>query len=85
MPTYEYECLKCGYRFEKFQNMTAEPLKVCPECNGEVKRLIGSGAGLLFKGSGFYATDYKSKRNSSCSDSGSQSCPSCCQGGTCSL
>jgi len=59
MPTYEYECEKCGNKFEKFQNMTDNPLKKCPKCNGPVKRLIGRGAGIIFKGSGFYATDYK--------------------------
>jgi len=61
MPTYEYECPKCGHRFEKFQGMTDPPVKICPKCRGrKVKRLIGSGAGLLFKGSGFYKTDYRS-------------------------
>jgi putative FmdB family regulatory protein len=60
VPTYEYECKKCGHRFEAFQSMTAEPLSTCPECSGPVKRLIGAGAGLLFKGSGFYLTDYRS-------------------------
>ncbi len=59
MPTYEYKCLKCDYRFEKFQSMKDEPIKYCPVCNGEVKRLIGSGAGAIFKGTGFYQTDYK--------------------------
>jgi len=61
MPTYEYECQECGFRFERFQNMTDEPIKRCPKCNGHVKRLIGPGAGIIFKGSGFYATDYRSK------------------------
>ncbi len=61
MPTYEYECAKCGERFEKFQSITAVPLKQCPECRGRVKRLLGTGAGLLFKGSGFYITDYRSE------------------------
>ena len=60
MPTYEYECQKCGHRFEEFQSMKDEPLKKCPVCKGKVKRLIGAGAGLLFKGSGFYTTDYRS-------------------------
>ena len=60
MPTYEYECLKCGYKFEEFQNMTDEPLKVCPRCGGKLRRLIGAGAGIIFKGKGFYQTDYKS-------------------------
>src|SRR5690242_12886172 len=59
MPTYEYECQKCGHRFEEFQSMTAKPLQRCPKCRGKVKRLIGAGAGLLFKGSGFYITDYR--------------------------
>ena len=61
MPTYEYECRKCGFRFERFQNMTDEPIKECPKCNGQVKRLIGAGAGVIFKGSGFYVTDYRSE------------------------
>ena len=60
MPTYEYECQKCGHRFEDFQSMTAKPLSKCPECKGKLKRLIGAGAGFLFKGSGFYITDYRS-------------------------
>ena len=60
MPTYEYECQKCGHSFEKFQSMTDERLKTCPECKGAVKRLIGTGAGIIFKGSGFYETDYRS-------------------------
>ena len=60
MPTYEYECEKCGHRFEAFQSMTEDPLKECPQCRGKVRRLIGTGAGLIFKGSGFYATDYRS-------------------------
>jgi putative FmdB family regulatory protein len=60
MPTYEYECQKCGHRFEEFQSMKDAPLTKCPECKGKVKRLIGAGAGFLFKGSGFYITDYRS-------------------------
>ena len=59
MPTYEYKCTECGYMFELFQTMSAEPVKVCPKCNGKVKRLIGPGAGPIFKGTGFYQTDYK--------------------------
>ncbi|MFT5122069.1 MAG: putative FmdB family regulatory protein [Verrucomicrobiales bacterium] len=61
MPTYEYECTKCDHTFEAFQQMSAEPIKKCPECKCKVKRLIGTGAGLLFKGGGFYETDYRSE------------------------
>ena len=62
MPTYEYECPKCGHQFEKFQMMSDPPVKVCPECKGRsVKRLLGTGAGFIFKGSGFYITDNRSQ------------------------
>ena len=61
MPTYEYECEKCGNVFEKFQNMSDPLLKKCPSCRGKVKRLIGAGMGIIFKGTGFYETDYKRK------------------------
>jgi putative FmdB family regulatory protein len=60
MPTYEYECKKCGHLFEEFQRMSDEPLCECPRCSGSVSRLPGRGAGIIFKGSGFYATDYRS-------------------------
>jgi len=60
MPTYEYECTQCTHEFEQFQSITADPLKECPKCEGEVKRLISLGGGVLFKGSGFYQTDYRS-------------------------
>jgi putative FmdB family regulatory protein len=59
MPTYEYKCLKCDYRFESFQKITDEPVRECPNCKGEVKRLISGGTGPIFKGTGFYQTDYK--------------------------
>jgi putative FmdB family regulatory protein len=60
MPTYEYVCQKCGHEFEQFQSMKAAPLKKCPKCHKQaLKRLVGSGAGLIFKGSGFYITDYR--------------------------
>jgi putative FmdB family regulatory protein len=65
MPTYEYKCLSCGHDFEMFQKMMDEPLKKCPKCNGEVKRLLGAGAGPIFKGSGFYHTDYKNSKTES--------------------
>lgn len=59
MPTYEYKCNECGHIFEKLQSITDESLKECPLCKGKTRRLIGGGAGLIFKGSGFYITDYK--------------------------
>lgn len=61
MPTYEYECLENGHRFEEFQSMTDDPLTTCPTCGSGVKRLFGTGAGFIFKGSGFYQTDYRSE------------------------
>ena len=61
MPTYDYQCDACGHVFEEFQSITARPLRVCPACKKRrLRRLIGTGAALLFKGSGFYATDYRS-------------------------
>lgn len=70
MPTYEYACEKCGHRFEKFQSIADAALTTCPKdtCGlkrwgkGKVKRIIGAGAGLIFKGSGFYITDYRSEK-----------------------
>ena len=62
MPTYEYKCDACGHTFEKFQSMSAAVIKKCPVCGKlKVKRLLGTGAGLIFKGSGFYITDYRSE------------------------
>lgn len=61
MPNYDYECTGCKNVFEKFQTMSEAPLKTCPKCQGPVERLIGAGAGIIFKGSGFYQTDYKKK------------------------
>lgn len=61
MPTYEYRCRSCAHRFERFQSITARPLRRCPKCGKGVERLIGSGAGIIFKGSGFYQTDYRSE------------------------
>jgi len=61
MPTYEYECQACGHTFEKFQSIKASPIRTCPECGErQVRRLLGTGGALIFKGSGFYATDYRS-------------------------
>ena len=62
MPTYEYLCENCGHAFEDFQSITAKPLRKCPGCSKmKLKRLIGSGSGIIFKGSGFYQPDYLSK------------------------
>ena len=61
MPTYDYVCDDCGFNFEEFQSITAEPLTKCPKCKGRVRRLIGAGNGFLFKGNGFYITDYRSE------------------------
>ena len=61
MPTYEYECTRCGHAFERFQTITEEPVKRCPRCRGKVRRLIGVGSGILFRGSGFHETDYRSR------------------------
>lgn len=61
MPTYEYECQSCGHQFDQFQNMSDDPLEVCPSCSeSALKRLVGGGIGIIFKGSGFYVTDSKS-------------------------
>ena len=78
MPTYAYECEACGHHFEKFQSMTANSLRTCPECKArKLQRLIGPGAGIIFKGSGFYETDYRSdsykKAEKADKDTGSKS------------
>ena len=65
MPTYDYKCSECNHTFEYFQPMSAEPLKECPKCKGTLKRIIGTGSGPIFKGSGFYQTDYKGKSQQS--------------------
>ena len=81
MPTYEYACSKCGKNFEVFQSMKDDPLKICTKelCRrktwgkGKVKRLLGTGAGIIFKGSGFYATDYRSEGYKSAAKKDSES------------
>ncbi len=80
MPTYDYLCDACGYQFEKFQSMSESPVRVCPECSKrKVRRLIGVGSGILFKGSGFYQTDYRSKsyQDASKKDKGAPAAGSC--------
>jgi putative FmdB family regulatory protein len=81
MPTYEYECTNCGYSFEAFQKITDPPFKTCPKCNNKVRRLISSGAGIIFKGTGFYATDYRKKPESSATENKNQNaCPKAKEG-----
>lgn len=63
MPTYDYRCKECGHTFEEFQSISAEPLVTCPSCGKPgLKRLLAGGAGMIFKGSGFYLTDYKNSK-----------------------
>ncbi|MBU41960.1 MAG: FmdB family transcriptional regulator [Spirochaetaceae bacterium] len=71
MPTYSYRCTACGHEYDAFQSMKDDPHSECPECGGKVERLIGGGAGIVFKGSGFYVTDYKKTSGGSSSGSGS--------------
>jgi len=92
MPTYEYECKSCGHGFEIFQSMSEPPLKDCPECGKEIRRLIFGGTGVIFKGSGFYVTDKgksakrETKRESKSEppqkgEGGSSPCSQCPSGG----
>ena len=90
MPTYEYECKSCTHRFEAFQTMSDSPLKDCPECGKEVRRLIFGGTGVIFKGSGFYVTDKSKsgaksassqKSEGSSTDSAASPCSGCPSGG----
>lgn len=64
MPTYSYKCTECQHSFDRLQSINEESLTQCPECKGKVQRMIGAGAGIVFKGSGFYVTDYKNKSES---------------------
>lgn len=76
MPTYEYECTHCGHSFEAFQKITDKHLNKCPKCNKKVKRLISSGVGIIFKGAGFYATDYRKKsKNDTAKPENQNTCP----------
>jgi len=80
MPTYDYECRQCGHRFDQFQNMSDDPLSVCPSCGEDaLKRLVGGGIGVIFKGSGFYVNDSKSSgasKKSAAKTTGESSAPS---------
>lgn len=75
MPTYEYQCTKCHHTYEAFQKITDKHLEKCPKCGQKVKRLISSGSGIIFKGSGFYATDYKKSKPPLAKPQAPASCP----------
>ena len=75
MPTYEYQCQVCAHRFEHWQKITSEPLKECPKCGAAVQRLISAGAGFIFKGPGFYATDYRKQDYKKRQKEETQGCP----------
>jgi putative FmdB family regulatory protein len=71
MPTYDYRCKDCGHHLEEFQSVTDAQLTICPKCGGKLQRLITGGSGLIFKGSGFYITDYKNGNAKSSSNASS--------------
>lgn len=82
MPTYDYECSACGHEFEKFESITAAPTKKCPKCRkAKARRRISGGGGFLFKGSGFYVTDYRKgsapKTETCAAADSSKACKSC--------
>ncbi len=91
MPTYEYLCCDCGDKLEIFQKMTDQPVKKCPNCGGKLKKLISLGGGVIYKGSGFYTTEYRSEEykrkakeesvkhepSSACSSCSTASCSTC--------
>ena len=79
MPTYEYECLSCNHKFEVLQSIKAKPITKCPKCSKKVRKLISSTGGFIFKGAGFYATDYK-KANKPSENTNPASCPKAKQG-----
>ncbi|MDD5409588.1 MAG: zinc ribbon domain-containing protein [Candidatus Omnitrophica bacterium] len=76
MPTYEYECLTCKHKFEILQSIKEKPITKCPKCSNKVKKLISSTGGFIFKGPGFYATDYKKTNKPSCPKA-QQGCSGC--------
>lgn len=83
MPTYEYECMHCGHQFEVFQKITEAALNKCPKCSHNLRRLIGLGSGIIFKGRGFYVTDYRKKTPPARDNKQDKACPKIkegCQG-----
>lgn len=85
MPTYEYVCDSCGYRFERFQKMSDAPVQACTKCGKSVRKLIRGGTGVIFKGPGFYATDYKNQSAGRTCCGRAERCekPPCSDDGTC--
>ncbi|MDR2518900.1 MAG: zinc ribbon domain-containing protein [Spirochaetaceae bacterium] len=83
MPTYEYECKKCAHTFEAFQSMKDPPLDTCPQCGSQVRRLINGGGGVIFKGSGFYATDKKAGGAPAPKPAAADSPCACCKDASC--
>jgi len=85
MPTYGYECKTCKHSFDVFQAISDAPVKICPKCGKEVRRLINGGMGVIFKGSGFYVTDKNKSSSASSKESHpkSETCPSCPAAETC--
>lgn len=81
MPTYDYKCKSCGNQYDKFQSIVSETRDICPICGKEAERIISAGTGLIFKGSGFYTTDYKNKSPSTPPTSNCSTCPGA--GSTC--
>lgn len=79
MPTYEYQCKHCGYRFDKFQNIIDSPLSECPKCGGTVERLISGGGGFVLKGSGFYQNDYKNQNTCCARGESCENLKRCCE------
>jgi putative FmdB family regulatory protein len=73
MPTYDYLCTKCGHQFEEIQKMSDPVLTKCPQCKGRLKRLIGAGVGIIFKGSGFYSTDSRKASSATVADTKKES------------
>lgn len=85
MPNYDYECDDCRERFELFQKMTDRPLAECVKCGGRVRRLVGAGAGVIYKGGGFYTTEYRSEdyKRKARQDKESSAAPACPAAGKC--
>ncbi len=86
MPTYEYECRDCRCRYDLFQKMTEEPLAKCAKCGGRARRLVGGGAGVIYRGGGFYTTEYRSesyKRGEQAEKSAASPAPACPAAGAC--